>query len=212
MTKEVMNVHRALAELKIIDSRIKGKILVLTTAVANKANNKKINGESIETFIQQQKEAYQSVVDLIKRRNAIKRAVVLSNAKTMVNIGGVEYTVAEAIEMKNSGIRLQRELLDRLDRVYTAAVNKCNSENTRANDLADEFAKSAVGGEKNTVKTEEYESQRKAYLANNTWSIVDAIYTPGEIKSLEQHINDFMLDVDAVLSSSNANTEIEIEY
>ena len=61
-------------------------------------------------------------------------------------------------------------------------------------------------------ETEEYENQRKAFLANNTYTLVDAINTKVEIEKLEKEINEFMVDVDAALSAANATTEIEFEY
>ena len=97
-TKEQMTVHKALAELKIIDSRIENAISGGTYVVANKHSNTKIHGVTIDEFKTQMKSDFQKVTDLIARRNAIKRAVVASNATTKVKVGNVEYTVAEAIE------------------------------------------------------------------------------------------------------------------
>jgi hypothetical protein len=212
MTKEKMNAHRVLAELKVLDSRIEGKITLLKPVVANKVTNKKLAGVEIKEFCEYQKELYQSINDLIRRQTAMKRALVLSNAQTYVNIGGVDYTVAEAIEMKNHGMKLREKLLNRLNKFYTMATNECDTENMRANNQADEFARNMLNVEKNSPKTEEYENQRKAFLANNTYTLVDAINTKAEIEKLEKEINEFMVDVDAALSAANATTEIEFEY
>ena len=104
MTTEKMTVHKALAELKVIDSRISKAINEGAYVVANKHSNEKIHGKTINDFKEYMKSCHNKVTDLINRRNAIKRAVVLSNATTKIKVGNDEYTVAEAIEMKNHGM------------------------------------------------------------------------------------------------------------
>lgn len=104
MTTEKMTVHKALCELKTLDARIQKSIQQGTFVFANKHSNNKVAGVSIGTYSEEIRAAYQSAKDLIARRDAIKRAVTLSNATVKVTIGGKEYTVAEAIEMKNHGM------------------------------------------------------------------------------------------------------------
>lgn len=100
MTTETMTIHKALCELKTLDSRIKKAIEGSVFVFANKHSNAKVSGKTISAYSDEVKSAYQSACDLIARRDAIKRAVTLSNATTKVTIGGQEYTIAEAIEMK----------------------------------------------------------------------------------------------------------------
>jgi hypothetical protein len=106
--KEKMTLHKALAELKLLDSRITSTIRTGTYCVANKASNQKIKGVKLDEFKESMKADYASATDLINRRIAIKKAVVLSNATTKVKINDVEYTVAEAIELKNHGMEYQK--------------------------------------------------------------------------------------------------------
>ena len=113
MTTETMTIHEALSELKIIGDRIESAIRKEFVTV-NKKSNKKVNGIPIDDVVANIESRYQKVNDLIKRRNAIKRAVSISNAKTEVIISGVTYTVAEAIEMNNSGIQYQEQLMNEL--------------------------------------------------------------------------------------------------
>ena len=115
MTTETMTIHKALCELKTLDSRIKKAIEGSVFVFANKHSNAKVSGKTISAYSDEVKSAYQSACDLIARRDAITRAVTLSNATTKVTIGGQEYTIAEAIEMKNHGIPMQQKLLDKLE-------------------------------------------------------------------------------------------------
>lgn len=114
MTNETMTVHKALCELKTLDARIKKAVESSVYVFANKHSNAKVSGLSVSDYCAEIKSAYQSATDLIARRDAIKRAVVLSNATTKVTVGGKEYTIAEAIEMKNHGIPTQQTLLNKL--------------------------------------------------------------------------------------------------
>lgn len=59
MTTEKMTVHKALAELKIVDDRIISAINGGTYCVANKHSNEKIKGVPVED--------YKSVIRFIRR-------------------------------------------------------------------------------------------------------------------------------------------------
>ena len=117
-TTEKMSIHKALAELKLLDNRIMSAIKNGTYCVANKHSNDKIKGVSIEEYKKIMQGDYDKATDLIKRRNAIKRAIVLSNAVTKVKINDIEYTVAEAIEMKNHGVEFDVMMYDALQKQY----------------------------------------------------------------------------------------------
>ena len=147
MTTEKMTIHKALCELKTLDSRIQDAIRRSTFCFANKHSNQKIHGIPIEDVKKECKAAYQSISDLISRRNAIKCAVVLSNATTKVTIGGKEYTVAEAIEMKNNGMALLKYLLDKLAGDYRSASRECDESNgDRLERRADDYLKTLYTG------------------------------------------------------------------
>ena len=79
-TSEKMTVHKALAELKTMDDRISKAISSTTFVLAAKHSAEKINGVKVSDFKDKMRSGYQKVTDLIKRRDAMKRAVVLSNA------------------------------------------------------------------------------------------------------------------------------------
>ena len=100
MTTETMSIHQALVELKTLDKRIESAIQEGDWVVANKHSNGKISGIDLKDFVENVKSRHQKVTSLIARTEAIKRAVVNSNAVTKVTIAGKEYTVAEAIDMK----------------------------------------------------------------------------------------------------------------
>lgn len=214
MNKETMTVHRALTELKTIDDRVSKAILACRFVVANKHCNSKIDGKPVEKFVEDQKSNYQSACDLINRRNAIKRAVVLSNASAKVHICGVEYTVAEAIDIKNHGLDHKRDLLGAMIRQLQLASTEVERRN--GNDL-DERANAYIianYGRQTDMKglTEEMRKDRETFMTNQSYELVMPFDVEAAIKKLEEEITQFMTEIDAALSVSNATTSITIEY
>lgn len=213
MTKETMNVHKALSELKTLDARVLSAIDGATFVVANKHSNQKISGVSVADFCKSVEAGYNKVTDLICRREAIKRAVVLSNATTKVTIAGKEYTVAEAIEMKNHGVELKQMLLAELRKAYAKA--KQSADRANGDELerrADEYVKSLYGNTDMKNASEEVKKVRADFIAAQTVELVDPLKVMEKIDALEEEINAFLVDVDSALSVSNAMTEISIEY
>ena len=212
MIHEKMTVHKALAELKTLDDRINSEITGSVFVRANRHNNMKIFGKTIADFMADTESSYQSVKALINRRNAMKRAVVLSNAITKVNIGGVEYTVAEAIEMNNHGMENLVDLRDYLREQYSSVKRMVESENGDKLVKACENYIQATFGTKEKVNNPDIEMAQKAYMTNNAYDIVTGFDIEEVIKELTDRIDAFKAEVDSALSVSNALTVIEFDY
>jgi len=213
MTTEKMTIHKALAELKIIGDRINNSISTATFIKANKHSNEKINGVPINEFKSQIQGNWDKSNDLIKRRNAIKRAVVLSNATTKVKVGIEEFTVAEAIEMKNTGMQYKKELLNQLNRQYIDAIRITEKENGETlQQKAENYVIGLYGSKEGKVNTEEIENTKKQFIVNNTFELIDPIKVRDKIDNLEKEISEFETEIDSALSCSNSLTEIVIEY
>lgn len=211
-TVEKMTIHKALCELKILDSRINNAISSARFCLANKHSNEKVNGVTVEEYQETMKASYNKASDLIRRREAIKRAVVLSNAKTIVKIGGKEYTIAEAIEMNNHGIDLKLQLKNAMKKQYDSAMTTIISKNSVVDDKATEYVVGLFGQKESKTANEEYEKARKSYIEANTMELIDPVNILEKIEALEVEIADFTTEVDSALSVSNALTEITVEY
>ncbi|MCM1500684.1 MAG: hypothetical protein NC124_19655 [Clostridium sp.] len=213
MTQEKMTVHKALAELKIVDDRIISAINGGTYCVANKHSNEKIKGVPVEEYKGVIQGYYDKATDLIKRRNAIKRAVVLSNATTKVTINGLEYTVAEAIEMKNHGVEFDEKMLDVLNKQYNKAQSEILKQN--GDDLekrAEQYVIGIYGSKEGKTNTDDFEKTKKDFITANSYELIDPIKILDKINALEESIASFKAEVDAALSVSNSITEIVVEY
>lgn len=214
MIQEVMTVHKALCELKMLDKRINESIMSAEFCRANKHSNVKIDGWTIEEYEAAAVSKYQSTMDMIIRRDAIKRAVVASNAVTEVTIGGNRYTVADAVELRRHGLSYRRTLLQamtlQLKRVRSTIEQKNGEELTRAADKMVEV----YYGRQTDVKaiTEEMRATREKFIEDNTYELLDPIRVENRIRELDKEITAFETEVDSALSVSNAVTEITVSY
>lgn len=213
MTTEKMSVHKALCELKTIDARIEKTIRATTYVFANKHNNTKVNGMSLSDFCAEIKANHKSAHDLIARRDAIKRAVTLSNATTTVMISGKEYTVAEAIDFKNHTVPLMNDMLAKMASDNMRARSAADVANGPALETrADEYIKSLYGNVDMKGASEEVKKVRADFITAQTTELVDPIKVVDAMAALEKEINDFTVEIDSALSVSNALTELEISY
>lgn len=208
---ETMTVHRVIAELKTIDRRIQDKICETTFCRANKHANKVINGKPIANYMTSVKNDTDSIMALINRRNAMRRALMLSNARTKVRINDCEYTVAEAIEMKNHGLQMLVALRDAMVsqwEYHNTMVETENGEKLTAK--VDNYIAQSYGSK--DVKTADAAQARADYIREQSYDLLDPLDLKQKIESLTDEIDKFRADVDAVLSASNATTMVEFTY
>ena len=158
------------------------------------------------------KDDYKSIRTLMNRRNAMKRAVTLSNATTEVEINGIKYRVAEAIEMKNHGLDNYSILLRALIKGRTDAKLLIEKNNGAALEKrADDYVLGLYNSKEKVVSTEA-ENTRNEYIKANTYDFIDPLDVVAIQSELEEFIENFRSEVDAALSVSNAITEIEFSY
>lgn len=212
-TTEKMTIHKALCELKVIGDRITKEQSRMPFVFANEHANTKVKGVALLDFIEQMKSAYQSTVDLISRREAIKCAVVKSNAVTIVTIAGREYTVAEAIEMKNNGMEFRKTLMQKMAyelRQAQGAAELANGD--RLQTRADGYIKNLYGATDMKSLAQEAVEERDKFIKQHTTELVDPLKLNEKIAALDKEISEFLVEVDAALSVSNSLTEIEVSY
>ena len=212
-TTEKMTAHKCLAELKVLNDRITNAITYGVYCASNKHSNTKIAGVPVEEYKKKMIGDYDKVISLIARKNAMKKALDLSNARTMVKINDVEYTIVEAIYMKNHGMEMQQYLLSEMKRQY-AKEQKYIADNNgdRLALKAEKYIVEMYGNSEDIKKGEEAEKTRKAYIDQHTFDFVDAIGIVDKMEKLSEEITAFLTEVDAALSVVNATTEIEFSY
>lgn len=211
MKTETMTIHQALAELKMLDNRIYNKITGAKFVVANKASNEKIDGTPVKEFLAEASSTCQSILDLICRRKAIRNALSLSNATTMVTIAGSQYTVAEAIEMKKTGIDNLNTLVTHMARQLDRAIKEAENANRELEAAADKFVSNVVGA-KEKMGSEDANAIREAYVKPKTVEVLKIKDFDEILAATQDEVAKFTAEVDAQLSISNALTTITIAY
>ena len=212
MNTETMTVHKALAELKVLDSRIESAILSGDFVITKKNNQDTVKGKTAEQDKAKAAEVFQKASDLILRRNAIKNAVVVSNAKTTVKIGDKDYTVVEAIEKKNHGMDYYVQLRDVLRQQLAKQKSELEKHNASLQQKAEQFVTGLMGGKEVKTDSAEFTTAVDTYIKSNTMTLLDPLGIEKKIEELDDMINSFLPEVDAALSVSNAVTTITIEY
>ena len=212
MTTETMTVHEGLCEIKIIDSRINDAIMSVVPCTCKKHSAINIDGEAPDKFFEKSKASYQKATDLIKRADAIKRAISQSNASTVISVAGVEMTVAEAIYEMQHGVDNKENLLVKLMSVYNKTKTKIAEENDRNLESKLEAHLRDNFGNKDKADPKAIEEARRVFVENNTFEFIDPIGVAAEIEKLNDEITKFKSSVDSAIQISNSQTKITIEY
>ncbi|MDA3854976.1 MAG: hypothetical protein PF569_01860 [Candidatus Woesearchaeota archaeon] len=208
-TKKRMTIHRALSELKLLDSRIL-KQIEKTKPIGIKQPGKLVNNfYSEEAFIEAAKENHQSITDLINRKNMIKFAITKVNSNTFVKIGDEEMTISDAINYKSS-MYLIDSIIDKYTHILAQTKSQYNLLDEKVQSVAISLAEKAL--QKDNVKIGDNDASNiiNPYLKNNKCSIIDPLQLEATIETMEEYKESFMSEVDAVLSEINATTFIEI--
>jgi hypothetical protein len=199
-----ISVTQALAELKLLDKRIQ-KALDYVTWADVKTKSHPVDTDKFSKNVHAE---YQSFLALVKRRDAMKRAVVTSNATTRVKVGAWEGTVAEAIEYKTS-IHYKKRLLDKMrDQLFTAKT-QFTTQQEAVDSRLEKLLHSELGKD---VKTspETITALTNSFRENNKVELVDPLDLSSRASELEEEIESFETNVDWVLSETNGKTMITV--
>ena len=205
-----MSITQGLAELKLLDKRISKSLGYGVEWTQLRAKAKKVDEAELKKTVQSE---YQSYMDLVKRRDVIKRAIVLSNAQTQVTIGtGPKKwsgTVAEAIEHKSS-LKYKKNLLDKMVRNVDTVDDEYKEAMEALEKRLDGLLTSELGKD---VKTnpDTITALRNSFMETNKVEIVDPMNVKKMAKDLEEEIDAFESNVDWVLSEANGKTMIQLD-
>ncbi len=206
---EKMLVTQALNELTLLDARITKETGQAKFVTAAKTNDTKVAPYlTKEDFSERAMASFQSIMDLIKRRDAIKKAIVASNAKTEVVINGEKMTVASAIELKTA-IEYEASLCIAMKNQLERAKSEVNMQNVRLEEKIDNFISQNISGKESKAKKEDYAALVDPIRTAGEYSMVDPIRIEDKIRALEERIDGFRMNVDSALQISNCTTLIE---
>lgn len=208
-----ISLTRALATVKSLENKIEKATATLTLFGIQKGIGTfaTMNGTSKtpEEFKQSVKEAYQALGDMLATRTAIKRAIILANAHTMVTVGKTEMTIAEAIELKRS-IQFDSQLVVALRKALVASNFAFTTEKRAFDDKIDRTKETYTSGRDKKISEEDLNTLTKPIENKDFPTLIDPIGMAEQEAEISSKIEDFMLNVDFALSEVNAKTEIEI--
>lgn len=200
------SIARSLVELKTIDGRI-NKTIENGVFITYKTKYKNTRYTE-EDFRRSVTADYQSIADLINRRDKIKNAIVLSNATTLVEVAGEKMTVSQAIEYKNT-IAYQRELLAKMKQQRQMVIVEVDMHRQRVQNKVDENVR-IICGKDAKPDAGTLKMVMDGIMANDPVDVYDPLNLDKVIEGMERDIEDFTANVDFVLSESNAITMIEV--
>lgn len=205
-----MTLARALAEIKLLNSKIEKNIGRLQLVATKTGKKDIVNGsnEKVVDFNENAKSNYQSTLDLIKRRNFIKSKLTQANAITTISIGQDSYTIAEAIDRKNS-IQIEKTLLDKMKSNLNLQIKNMNTANDKMEADINRMVETKMGADKS--KAEDVANLKRIFRESDTTTLVDPLDLKVKIEDLEKSIENFELNIDFTLSEANAINYIEIE-
>ena len=210
MKTETMSIHRALAELKLIDNKIQKEISRASFAQFKKVVGKTVDNLDVDTFKKNSKASLQAINDLMNRRSAIKSALVLSNAITKVTIAGDEMTVAEAIDKKNT-TQSMINLINKLKQTWNQVHVKVGTANRALDEEALVYFQE-ITENKDRLNEATFKTLVNAYKEQRELEVIEGFDVYKEYTKLDDELSEFLTNVDYVLSESNTETKITFEY
>lgn len=200
-----MSVTQALPELKLLEKRIDKVTETINSWCKVSHNGAPLDKDKHKKETDAQ---LQSFMDLTKRRDTIKRAIILSNAVTKVKVASWEGTVAEAIEYKSS-IRIKRTLLENMKNCLQSKRSEYEQMKGQVDGRLERLLQSELGKD---VKTnpETITALTNSFRENNKVELVDPLDLATRVATLEDELDAFETNVDWVLSESNGKTVIEV--
>jgi len=204
-----VTIHRALAELKLIDAKIEKAIAdIQPSAIYQK--DKLIGGYmKNEDFKTSAVSNYASATDLIKRKQKIKALIVESNSKTKVKVGDTEMTIAEAITEKDN-VKFKKQLIQTLQAKHNRIIGVLAENNEKVNKNCQVILEHTFGKDNTKVTPSDMDSVKKPFMESNEFHLFDPLGVEKKVDELSKEVSTFEMEIDAVLSESNAVTFIEI--
>ena len=205
---EEITVTRALAELKLLDSRIQKKTLESDFVfLLSKKNKSNVN---TDTLTNNAKGSFQSVLDLIKRRQTLKSAIILSNASTKVKLNNQDMTIAEVIECKQL-VGFYKALLTKLQQNRSSVVSQVERNNQQMEADLQKLLEMNFGKSSNSkTNADDIENISKTYRDQNKSEMLDCVNIDSKIVYISELIEQYEKEANFILAESNAITKIKV--
>lgn len=207
---EKMSITRALVEKKRLEERINRAVADFRPMMVLEPRFEAPAGfKSVDEYKASVIAAHDSIRDLCDRRCKIISAIAKSNATTEVTVCGETMTVAQAIERKNFLNGTMTHLLRNMQNTYGQMTSLFERTSAAEKQKADQEFEKFIGRDK-SIKEEEATIMRRTIDSRHRVELLDPINLRETIDKKEKELNDFLTNIDIILTESNSKTEIEI--
>ncbi len=206
-----ITLNETLGKLKILDDRIYRRINegIYVGYMKKKATSEYSTRLSKEEFEKKVKASKDSVESLIEQRNEYKSKLIQANAITHLEIANKDYTIATAIERKNS-IQYEKEFLAKLKQTYNNVIDIIEKEDTRVKSRLEDKIDIILGSGDRKDSKDLIDTITKKSNEEDGYVIVDPLNLKEIIDKMEEDINNFELEVDTKLTIANSITFIDV--
>lgn len=214
---ERLLITQALDERDLLVKKIGDKIKAANFVDMIKNNQEQSAGTRMtrEDFEAQAKSAYQQIVDLSERYQAIGAAIIESNAKTTIEVNGNRMTVAAAISLR-SRLRehsicdndFEGKMISRMSNSLSGCIRSIAEANSRVEATAENMRTSILGRDAKQKDDKPLEVV-DSYVKENTSVLLDPLGVQDMIAKIGEKRDNMLRDIDTKIKVSNATTYIE---
>lgn len=223
MMKENMNIRTALKERKLLDKKIEQLSFEAVIVKPYRADNPFIGMKTPDEFSEVIKSEFQSLQDMIKRREAINKAILDINAKTMIDVpafvsfckineGETEtISLAAAIARKNYYKNEMANYINRInDRIGSITREISNMQDSARKEI-EKTIRMRFDGVQNisqSVYDEFVKQQEEKYEVK----ILNPLNIDSIMRDAVDKLNDYINNIDNKLSEKTETTYFDVEY
>lgn len=205
------SITRALAEIKLIDSKIEKINFSNNFAGIIQGNNAMVKGTMFneDEFKKESKSKIDSLESLYERRRTIKKKIAEANIKNTVSFKGKTYTLFELIELKSSSSIILNKYREALSSI--ASMNSaCEKDNANLDfKIQNDISEKQKSNSQNVAK--DYETSYKEKMYSMYLSKVVCGVEASKIQEEIDLIEETIAEADMLLSEQNAVIRIEID-
>lgn len=201
-----MSITRALSRVKVVKNRLEklGSSETFVKVVLETESN----SERSKAFKSNSQSLWDEYKDLSKELIEIKKAIKKSNQMVEVDISGQKMTVEEAVIRKEEA-ELQKDVLVKILREVATGNNEIETSIQKIESVARNFASEMNKNSTNDTFQEDALKLGRASAEREYKKTMLIGFEPKVAEEKLKEINDFLNEVDYVLSESNATTLIE---
>lgn len=206
-----VTVTRALAELKLLEAKIKKKTAQLDVVGTYQKRSPVVRGTNLDRdrYEQTARGQWDSVEQLLERRDKLKAAIIASNASTTVTVQDKTMTVAEAIARKQA-LPLRIQLVKEAKAQLQVALEDVETARAQLDARVETMLTTNLGTDKKT-DPQMWETVAKPFIEQNEVRLLDPLRLEGNLERRYDELISFETEVDFALSEANARTTIEID-